>query len=622
MISADFISQPQLEKDPKYKIPAFSVQHPESTYISIDQALYYTGDNSKYSKRVLYILCVLWIIHSMLTMGFNQFFSGNEYYCTNIFDQRYKCSMQEACTQNSGDIDKVIIEGVHNIVYEFQLYCDNKIYADWAGTFYFVGLMLGTICFQPLADSRGRRVALITSCLLTGVCLILCGLSNRFELWLLSVCLAGCGLGGQETISLVYVTEISATNFRNNSQAAQVSVWAGAQIIMGIVYNFVDSWRNMFQYVMGAPFVVCTIFVIFFMDETPRYLASKQKFEEAKYVLAKISRTNRRPPFKFKLNGEVTDDNSKFFITLKDGNVSVGNSSYLDGSYMSHKANSKNKALNTSNQRLGLLKSKDQRIKTIILFLIWGIRFFVYFGIQFLTDAFSGQENMIFLNFTFLGMSELFASAISAKIKRKFSRKRSLTFSFIVTGVAQLCVYFDFYTIYAGICAKAGVTIFYAILITYTAELYPTELRAQAYAYLIFSGRLAMIIMPFVLGYFKNSLINPPLVLSCLMFISIPLVKALKETHNSDMTELENGALGNNGFADPKSIYNVENISRCNDSMVDQNMSKQNLNISGIRKKKKDKNLNNSNLKNSNQFEELIDSENRKNKKKSNFNKK
>ena len=106
--------------------------------------------------------------------------------------------------------------------------------------------------------------------------------------------------------------------------------------------------------------------------------------------------------------------------------------------------------------------------------------------------------------------------------------------------------------------------------------------------------------MPFVLGYFKNSLINPPLVLSCLMFISIPLVKALKETHNSDMTELENGALGNNGFADPKSIYNVENISRCNDSMVDQNMSKQNLNISGIRKKKKDKNLNNSNLKNSN----------------------
>lgn len=65
---------------------------------------------------------------------------------------------------------------------------------------------------------------------------------------------------------------------------------------------------------------------------------------------------------------------------------------------------------------------------------------------------------------------------------------------------------------WAGIFAKAGVTVFYAILITYTAELYPTELRAQAYGYGLFSGRLAMTIMPFVLGYSKNTLINPPLV--------------------------------------------------------------------------------------------------------------
>ena len=70
------------------------------------------------------------------------------------------------------------------------------------------------------------------------------------------------------------------------------------------------------------------------------------------------------------------------------------------------------------------------------MFVIWGIRFFVYFGIQFQVDILTGKDGLVFLNFTFLGIAELVSSLASARIKRKFSRKKSLTFSFIVTGAA------------------------------------------------------------------------------------------------------------------------------------------------------------------------------------------
>jgi len=44
----------------KFKKPAFNVVRPWNTFISIDQALEYSGDNSTYSKRCLYILMTTW----------------------------------------------------------------------------------------------------------------------------------------------------------------------------------------------------------------------------------------------------------------------------------------------------------------------------------------------------------------------------------------------------------------------------------------------------------------------------------------------------------------------------------------------------------------------------------
>ena len=65
--------------------------------------------------------------------------------------------------------------------------------------------------------------------------------------------MAGIGLGGMEAISFVYVSEISATNFRNNAHVTLISIWAAAQIIMGLIFRMIGYWRDMFLFGMGMP---------------------------------------------------------------------------------------------------------------------------------------------------------------------------------------------------------------------------------------------------------------------------------------------------------------------------------------------------------------------------------
>lgn len=485
---AKFDTQDLENNDPNFKIPAFTVAHPEYTYLTIDQALQYTGDNSKYSKRTLYILCLLWLSFGMLTMGFPIFFQGSEYICTNNSGELFKCNMNEACRNP----DKLIITGPMNIIREFELYCKNSHLAAYAGTIYFIAMLFGTIAFPFLTDSKGRKPSLLICTFLSGIAFIGCAFSPNVWCWIACVCVAGFGLGGMETISMVYVSEISATNFRNNAGTALLTTWSLSQIIMGVIYNFVGYWRYMFLFVMGIPYLLGWLAVLIFMDETPRYQAMRKRYEDAKKVLKRICRTNQRPPFMFRLAGEMEQDNAKFFVINEDANVSVGGTSFLETSAISMKS-----MKDMKKDRLGLFKSKKYRLQTFIMFFIWGVRFFVYFGIQFTIDQFG--ESDIYLNFTFMGIAELMALAISAPIKRRFKRKNSMQFCQTITGFSLLAVYFDFQHTLSAICnyfcllkklvAKLSVTVFFTILVTYTAELYPTEIRTKAYGVCLAAGR-------------------------------------------------------------------------------------------------------------------------------------
>jgi MFS family permease len=75
---------------------------------------------------------------------------------------------------------------------------------------YFIkGSTAAGMIFPYLADIFGRKRTLVFSVLVGGGAIFLCGFMVDLEALMLLIFISGFSLNGYETISLVYVTEIS-----------------------------------------------------------------------------------------------------------------------------------------------------------------------------------------------------------------------------------------------------------------------------------------------------------------------------------------------------------------------------------------------------------------------------
>ena len=106
-----------------YKKPVFTVENPQFTYISLDKALQWCGDNSTHAKQCLVVLAVMTILNSFLTMGWPLYFDGNEYKCPTGTGDYVTCDIKRACKEF--DQGSIIITGARTITQEFRLICKN-----------------------------------------------------------------------------------------------------------------------------------------------------------------------------------------------------------------------------------------------------------------------------------------------------------------------------------------------------------------------------------------------------------------------------------------------------------------------------------------------------------------
>jgi MFS family permease len=80
--------------------------------------------------------------------------------------------------------------------------------------------------------------------------------------------------------------------------------WSVAQIIYSWLSSMIVNWRFICIGVIGIPFLISIYFSRKYLLETPRWLVSKKRFQEAKEILSKISIINDRSQVGFLLEGE------------------------------------------------------------------------------------------------------------------------------------------------------------------------------------------------------------------------------------------------------------------------------------------------------------------------------
>jgi SP family myo-inositol transporter-like MFS transporter 13 len=143
-----------------------------------------------------------------------------------------------------------------------------------------------------LADKIGRKnIILFADALFTSGALWQAFTTSVWGM-ILGRSVVGLAIGGASLIVPLYISELAPSHLRGRLVTVSLLFITGGQVVAYLVgwafSNMPGGWRWMVG--LGSVPAVAQIVMLFFMPETPRYLAKTAKESEARAVLAKVYR--------------------------------------------------------------------------------------------------------------------------------------------------------------------------------------------------------------------------------------------------------------------------------------------------------------------------------------------
>jgi AAHS family 4-hydroxybenzoate transporter-like MFS transporter len=148
-----------------------------------------------------------------------------------------------------------------------------------AGT---IGMMIGAMTLGPVGDRLGRRPAILGALLLFGLSSLATGFASAPEQIMVLRFLAGLGMGGCTPVLLSLVAEYSPARSRGTVMTGiLLGLPAGAMLggLLASSWLPVIGWQGIFV-IGGAVPLVLLVVALFFLPESPQYLAAR---DQARY---------------------------------------------------------------------------------------------------------------------------------------------------------------------------------------------------------------------------------------------------------------------------------------------------------------------------------------------------
>ena len=352
----------------------------------------------------------------------------------------------------------------------------------------FFGLFIGSIAAGYLADIVGRKKAFAACMFIYSIFTAAAAYAPDFQTFLLFRFLTGLGLGGLIPIAVAWLMEFLPTYKRTAITAAVISCFLLGWIFASVAALFVIpsyGWRAFF--IIGSIPALLAILLVFWGPESPLWLASRGRNEEALKILQQMNPGANLADLK-------TDSPIK-----------------IDGKFW----------LN--------LFSKSNLHSTAIICLMYFMIAIVSAGItQWLPTLLISQGVSIKNTYAYslvVSIGPMIGTIVMGYLLDVWGRKKSFIIFWL--GASIFIALFSLvssptWVMILGFCLTFCTVATFSCLDIVTAELYPTELRASAVGFGLGISRLGGATGPIIGGYLISN--NISYTLFFLLFAIPPLI--------------------------------------------------------------------------------------------------
>ena len=341
----------------------------------------------------------------------------------------------------------------------------------------YVGQIVGALFFGWLAERKGRMAALQWSVAVMSAFSLFCAFSWNYNSLFIFRLIQGFGLGGEVPVAAAYINEIFKAKGRGRFVVLYEYLFIIGMFAASLVsYVMVPKlgWQSMF--VLGMLPAVLIIFMRRGLPESPRWLATHGRLDEAEKVVARIETSASRA-------GKVQLAPIVLRETMAAKKTSLRE--LFEGRYLR---------------------------RTLTVWVMWFGSYFLTYGLQsWFPTLWTSHYHLSVSDSLFWSTGtrffSLFTNILIALNFDIMGRKVWFTGGFFLAAVSLFLLWLmgpssSFFTVYTITnIAVAGVGILNNALYAYNPEIYPTRLRALGTSISTAWLRVASAVGPVITGF-------------------------------------------------------------------------------------------------------------------------
>ncbi|CAL1293372.1 unnamed protein product [Larinioides sclopetarius] len=310
---------------------------------------------------------------------------------------------RETISCNSWEYDYSIYSST--IVSKWNLVCDREWLISMSKSIFIAGVFLSSTLFAYLTDKFGRKPLILVSNVLAITGGISCIFSNSFLMFAISRFFVAAAVSATDHAATVLVIETVSPEYRSPYYCGISLAYLAGALELPLIAWWLRDWIWI-ESLLILPSVLL-LATCWLLPESPRWLLSQKKAEEALEILSRAAKRNELDISDIKLKEMVKNLKEP----KDDENVGI--------------------------RILDLFKS-ELRLRTFVMWFIWCATTFTYYGISYNTNELAGNP---FINFALYFTIEIPATILVLIAIQYKGRRKSLAAGLTVAGMACLLIY-------------------------------------------------------------------------------------------------------------------------------------------------------------------------------------